>query len=78
MRSSCCRRLADAPDFLLAEIANFFEMYKLIEPGKVSTVGEWADVEAAEAEIAAALQRYSATRSRPSSGSASPRVTLRR
>jgi inorganic pyrophosphatase len=52
------RRLADAPDFLLAEIANFFEVYKLIEPGKVSTVGEWADVEAAEAEIAAALRRY--------------------
>ncbi len=52
------RRLADAPDFLLAEIANFFEVYKLIEPGKQSTVGAWADVEDAEAEIASALGRY--------------------
>jgi inorganic pyrophosphatase len=52
------RDLKDAPDFLLAEIANFFEVYKLIEPGKKSTVGEWANCAAAEAEIAAALQRY--------------------
>ena len=26
--------LEDAPEFLLAEIANFFDVYKLIEPGK--------------------------------------------
>ena len=52
------RDLKDAPDFLLAEIANFFEVYKLIEPGKKSTVGEWANCAAAEAEISAALQRY--------------------
>jgi inorganic pyrophosphatase len=52
------RDLTDAPDFLLAEIANFFEVYKLIEPGKISSVGEWADARAAEAEIAAALARY--------------------
>lgn len=50
--------LNDAPDFLLKEIANFFEIYKLIEPGKQSSVGEWADAAAAEAEIAAALKRY--------------------
>jgi len=50
--------LDDAPDFLLAEIANFFEVYKLIEPGKQSTVGAWADAAAAEAEIRAAMARY--------------------
>ena len=50
--------LEDAPEFLLAEIANFFEVYKLIEPGKESTVGEWADAAAAEAEIRAAMARY--------------------
>lgn len=48
----------DAPDFLLAEIANFFEVYKLIEPGKESTVGAWADAAAAEAEITAAITRH--------------------
>jgi inorganic pyrophosphatase len=52
------RDLGDAPDFLLAEIANFFEVYKLIEPGKESTVGTWADAAAAEAEITAAFARY--------------------
>jgi inorganic pyrophosphatase len=52
------RDLTDAPEFLLTEIANFFEVYKLIEPGKMSSVGEWADVKAAEAEIAAALTRH--------------------
>ena len=50
--------LGDAPDFLLAEIGNFFEVYKLIEPGKQSTVGEWADAATAEAEINAAFARF--------------------
>ena len=50
--------LGDAPDFLLAEIGNFFEVYKLIEPGKQSTVGEWANAAAAEAEINAAFARF--------------------
>lgn len=52
------RDLADAPDFLLAEIANFFEVYKLIEPGKDSQIGGWAGVVEAEKEITAALARY--------------------
>jgi inorganic pyrophosphatase len=50
--------LADAPDFLLAEIGNFFEVYKLIEPDKESTVGKWDDAAAAEAEIRAAIARH--------------------
>jgi inorganic pyrophosphatase len=53
------RDLGDAPEFLLAEIANFFEVYKLIEPGKESTVGSWANAAAAEQEIRAALERHS-------------------
>jgi inorganic pyrophosphatase len=51
------RDLGDAPPFLLEEIANFFEVYKLIEPGKQSTVGTWSGVQNAEAEIRAAQQR---------------------
>lgn len=50
--------LSDAPDHLLAEIGNFFEVYKLIEPDKTSTTGGWANRDAAEKEITAALQRY--------------------
>lgn len=51
--------LKDVPEFLLAEIANFFEVYKLIEPGKMSSIGEWADAKAAIVEIESALSRYS-------------------
>lgn len=56
-RYETMRDLGDAPPFLLEEIANFFEVYKLIEPGKQSTVGTWSGVENAEAEIRAAQQR---------------------
>ncbi|MDP4691977.1 MAG: inorganic diphosphatase [Ilumatobacteraceae bacterium] len=52
------RDLSDAPDFLLAEIANFFEVYKLIEPDKSTEVGGWNGVAEAEKEIAAAIARY--------------------
>ena len=50
--------LSDMPEFLLLEIANFFEVYKLTEPGKESTVGGWADVAAAEKEVQAAFDRH--------------------
>ena len=43
---------------LLAEIANFFEVYKLIEPNKESTVGGWNGAAEAEQEIADAIARY--------------------
>ncbi len=56
-RYEAMRDLGDAPPFLLDEIANFFEVYKLIEPGKQSTVGTWSGAENAEAEIRAAQQR---------------------
>jgi inorganic pyrophosphatase len=57
-RSAHYRDLSDAPDFLLAEIANFFEVYKLIEPDKSTEVGGWNGVAEAEKEIAAAIARY--------------------
>ena len=50
--------LEDAPEFLLAEIANFFEVYKLLEPSKATTVRGWEGRTAAESEIQAALARY--------------------
>ncbi len=52
------RDLGDAPDFLLAEIGNFFEVYKLIEPEKESSIGKWDNAAAAEREILAAIARH--------------------
>ena len=50
--------LADLPRHLLDEIAHFFDVYKLIEPGKQSTTGTWAGAEEAWGEIEASRARY--------------------
>lgn len=52
------RDLPDVTDYLLNEIANFFEIYKLIEPDKESHGGGWDGASAAEAEIAASIARH--------------------
>lgn len=44
--------IADLPKFLLDEIANFFDVYKLLEPGKGAETGGWEGTAAAEACIA--------------------------
>jgi inorganic pyrophosphatase len=46
--------LDDVPGHLLAEIKHFFEIYKDLEPGKESNVGEWSGYAEAIAAIAAA------------------------
>jgi len=56
-RSAQFSDLEDLPEHLLLEIGHFFEAYKMLEPGKFSEVRGWQGREAAEAEIAAALQR---------------------
>ena len=33
--------VGDVPEHLLAEIKHFFEVYKDLEPGKTSNVGDW-------------------------------------
>jgi inorganic pyrophosphatase len=50
--------LDDLPLELRNEIKHFFDVYKLIEPGKESTTGRWAGAEEAWAEIAASRARY--------------------
>jgi inorganic pyrophosphatase len=50
--------IADLPEHLLAEVGNFFEVYKLIEPDKETTVRGWEGRAAAEKEIQAALARH--------------------
>jgi inorganic pyrophosphatase len=44
----------DVPDHLLAEIQHFFQVYKDLEPGKSSVVGDWAGQAAAVEAIVAA------------------------
>ena len=50
--------IKDLPQHLLAEVGNFFEVYKLIEPNKQTTVRGWEGREAAEKEISAAFTRH--------------------
>ncbi len=50
--------LAAMPLPLQREIKHFFDVYKLIEPGKESTTGEWAGADEAWAEIRASRERY--------------------
>lgn len=49
--------LADVPEYLLAEIGHFFDVYKELEPGKGTDVRGWQDRAAAEAEISTAFER---------------------
>ncbi|MGH8973121.1 MAG: inorganic diphosphatase [Acidimicrobiia bacterium] len=50
--------LADLPQHLLDEIAHFFEVYKMLEPGKESSTRGYEGREAAWREIEAARARY--------------------
>ena len=50
--------IEDLPEHLLDEVGNFFEVYKLLEPNKDTTVKGWEGRAAAEAEIKAALARH--------------------
>jgi inorganic pyrophosphatase len=50
--------VADVPDYLLAEIRHFFSVYKDLEPGKDSMLGDWSGRHEAHAAIADASERY--------------------
>jgi inorganic pyrophosphatase len=52
------QEIEDVPDPLLAEIEHFFDVYKMLEPGKHSTTRGYEGTAAAWAEIDAALARY--------------------
>jgi len=49
--------LDDVPAHLRREIRHFFDIYKDLEPGKMSIVGEWGDRAEALAEITASFER---------------------
>jgi inorganic pyrophosphatase len=56
-RHAHLRDLHDVPEYVRAEIAHFFDIYKQLEPGKDSDVRGWQDRAAAEEEITAAFSR---------------------
>ncbi|MGH3495338.1 MAG: inorganic diphosphatase [Sciscionella sp.] len=52
--------LGDVGKHLLSEISHFFDVYKMLEPGKSSQVGGWQDRATAQEVIAAAHERFHA------------------
>ena len=50
--------LEDVPDYVLAEIGHFFEVYKQLEPGKGTETRGWEGRKQAEAAIEDARRRY--------------------
>ncbi len=50
--------IGDVPEHRVAEIKHFFEVYKDLEPGKTSDVGDWSGREAAVDAIADAVRRH--------------------
>ena len=50
--------VGDVPEFLLAEIKHFFTVYKDLEPGKGSEIGDWTGVADALASIVDARERF--------------------
>jgi inorganic pyrophosphatase len=46
------------PRHLLNEIAHFFEIYKTLEPGKMTETGGWDGAKAAERVVREARERY--------------------
>jgi inorganic pyrophosphatase len=50
--------LADVDEFLLAEVRHFFMVYKDLEPGKESELGDWAGRTGALEAIKDAQRRY--------------------
>jgi inorganic pyrophosphatase len=51
------RDLEDVDQFLRDEISQFFEVYKLLEPGKHARIEGWRSRAAAERELQAAYDR---------------------
>jgi inorganic pyrophosphatase len=59
-RSDDVADLDDLSPHLLSEIAHFFEVYKELEPGKGTDVGEWEGTKAAARVVQDARRRWEA------------------
>ena len=52
------RELTDLPEHQIHEIAHFFEIYKDLEPGKMTEPAGWAGRQDAEAEVELGRKRF--------------------
>jgi inorganic pyrophosphatase len=60
-RQDGVRDLGDVSEYLLSEISHFFDVYKMLEPGKSSQVGGWhARAEAEDVIVEAQRRRRAA------------------
>ena len=59
-RQAHLRDIHNLPQFDLAEIQHFFEVYKELEPGKSVEGATWVGRKEAEAEITLSRERYTA------------------
>ena len=57
-RQADTKDLSDIPSYALDEIAHFFAIYKMLEPGKDTMVEGWKDRAAAEDVIQRCRERY--------------------
>ena len=57
-RMDTYKNIADLPEHLLDEVGNFFEVYKILEPNKDTTVKGWEGRDAAEKEVLDAVERF--------------------
>ena len=57
-RQADTKDLSDIPSYALDEIAHFFAIYKMLEPGKDTIVEGWKDRAAAEDVIQRCRERY--------------------
>lgn len=60
VRMSHVQDVEDLPEFQLLEIRHFFEVYKVLEPGKSVEGARWVGRAEAEAEIRASQERFRA------------------
>jgi inorganic pyrophosphatase len=62
--------IADLQPEILEEIKHFFDMYKMLEPGKHSITGDYEGRDAAWREIHDSAARYAAHRASAEAGTA--------
>ncbi|MFI0482882.1 inorganic diphosphatase [Actinomadura sp. 9N215] len=73
VRYAAIRDLRDVHDYVLDEIAHFFDIYKSLEPGKGTDVRGWQDKGVAERTITEAAERARSASAGQSTSASTPR-----
>jgi inorganic pyrophosphatase len=71
-RQAHLNELHDVPEYELAEIAHFFEIYKELEPGKSTDPAGWRPRDVAEQAIATAREAYAKQAAKKAADSPTP------